>query len=77
MKIKFQNVLKLVRRVEDNSNKAFKIVIGVKIGEDMPIRREAAVLTYDTEGRNLSQGGSFWLKGVELTWSSAKMSQCG
>lgn len=48
MKIKFQNVLKLVRRVEDNSNKAFKIVIGVKIGEDIPIRREAAVLTYDT-----------------------------
>lgn len=48
MKSKFQNVLKLVRRVEDNSKKAFKIVIGAKIGEDMPIRRDAAVLTHDT-----------------------------
>lgn len=48
MKRKFQNVLKLVRRVEDNSNKAFKIVTGAKIGEDMLVRRDAAVLTHDT-----------------------------
>ena len=36
MKSKFQNVLKLVKRVKDNNNKAFRITIRARTGEDKP-----------------------------------------